>query len=460
MITDMEKCELCSPDFESLKKQLAFFVLAQFLVIGSIILYLGLDFRYLFLINLSIILLVTAILLYFRAPHWIVFCNIFLIALPDYRFLAFRSIDWIALGLTLSLLFSWIMDGNTQLRVKRIDVYIILYLGVILISGLAGGNLSPNLRITLFGFMTFFVTRSFIKNDKQLRTAFFLVTIYGLLLILQMASSFAQHHPDLITFSFSRKEADVSWGSTNYLAALLVLSLPLTLSLFLKVKGVMRKVLLLALIISMTIGVFWTVSRTGALCLGIILIAFSLGLNKRKFLVLLIGLLTAYFLLGPFIYKVVSRFSTHDIVSYFSVLERQSLWEGTWKIFKENPIIGVGMYNAEVVTIFKNKSADPHNIVFKSLAETGIVGFVLLFLIFKELFKNIFKLRKMVKRTDSDRVFYIGFLTTLSVSVFNRMFEVIGDRYEILFWFIMGLLFLLVESKSRDSSFVLFEARK
>ena len=460
MVTNINNYELCSFNFKYLKKQLFLFFLAQFLLIGSIILYLGLDFEYLFLINLSIILLATGILLYLKAPHWIVFCNIFLVGLPAYRFLSFRSIEWISLVLVFSLVFSWFIDGKSQLRTRKIDVYIILYLCVIILSGFASGNLNPNFRITLYGFLTFFAARSFIKNDKQLRVAFILVSIYGLLLIIQMALSFSHHHPELITFTFSRKEADVSWGSTNYLAALLVLTLPLTLSLFFITKRVIQKVLWLALIISIIIGVFWTVSRTGALCLGIILIALLFSFKKRKALILLAGLLVTSLLLSPFINKVVSRFSSHDIVSYLSALERYNLWEGSWKIFKENPIIGVGMYNAEVVTVFKNRSTDPHNIVFKSLAETGIIGFILLLLIFKELFKKVFQFRKIVKGTGIDRIIYTGFLTTLSVSVFNRMFEVIGDRYEVLFWFIMSLLFLMVERKLNNSSFALFEAGK
>lgn len=65
-----------------------------------------------------------------------------------------------------------------------------------------------------------------------------------------------------------------------------------------------------------------------------------------------------------------------------------------------------------------------------------------------------------MEKYELNRIIFTGFLTTLSVSVFNRVFEVIGDRYEILFWFIRGLLFLTVESKSNNSSFVLFEARK
>lgn len=460
MVTGIKKYELNALNFDDLKKRLFFFFLVQFLLIGSIILYLGLDSKYLFFINLSFILLAIAILLYLHAPHWIVFCNIILVALPAYLFLSYRSLDWTALALALSLVFCWLIYGKSPLRIQRIDVYIILYLCVITISGLAGGNLSPDSRIVLYGFITFFAARSFIKNDKQLRAAFFLIPVYGLLLILQMIASFAQHHPELLTFSFSRKEADVSWGSTNYLAALLILVIPLTLSLFFTVKKIRWKILLLALVASMTIGVFWTVSRTGALCLGIIVITLLLNLNRKKLLILLAGLLVTYLLLTPFINKVESRFSSRDVASYFSALERYNLWQGTWEIFKQNPVIGVGMYNAEVRTVLKNRSTDPHNIVLKSLAETGIIGFVLLFLIFRELFKKLFKFRRIVKKTDTDRLIYIGFFITLSVSVFNRMLEVIGDRYEILFWFIVGLLFLMVERKLSNSSFVLFEARK
>ena len=409
MVTEINKYNSDSLNFNDLKKQLFYFFLVQFLLIGSVIIYLGFDFEYLFLINLSFILLVAAILLYFQAPHWIVFCNILLVALPAYFFISVRSIDWIALILTLSMVSSWFIYGKSPLHIQRIDVYIILYLCVITISGLAGGYLSLDSRIVLYGFITFFATRSFIKNDKQLRIAFFLVPVYGLLLILQMTASFAQHHPELLTFSFSRKEADVSWGSTNYLAALLILVLPLTLSLFFTFRKVRWKILLLFFIASMTIGVFWTVSRTGALCLVIIVITLLFSLNKRKALILLAGLLVAYLLMNPFINKVASRFSANDAVSYFSALERYCMWEGSWKIFKQNPIIGVGMYNAEVVTVLRSKSTDPHNIILKSLAETGIVGFVLLLLIFKEVFKKLFKFRKIVKKKNIDRMIYIGF---------------------------------------------------
>jgi O-antigen ligase len=461
MIAHTDKCDLYPLELKKSKKQVLFLFLIQLWLVGGIVLYLGFDFEYLFFAYLGIIALSIIGLLHFKAPSWIIFGILFLAVLPNYGFFPLRLFDCMLLILMFSLIFTWLMYARSELRIEKVDLYIILYLCTAMVSGFVSRRpITYHFIMVVYGFLTFFGTRTFIKEDKQLKGALFLLQACALLIILQMTSSFMHYHPELITTSFSRRQADVSWGSTNYLAALLVLMLPLALSLFFSVKRIIWKVFSLGLVAGMITSVLWTVSRTGALCLFIILIMFLLSFNKRKAMIVLVGLLMAYYLLNPFIAKVLSRFSSHDVISYFAVIERYDLWKKSWKIFMEHPILGVGMGNAEVVTVLKSRSTNPHNLIFKSLAETGIVGFALLLLILKELIKALFKLRKIVKKTNKDRIIYIGFLATLSVSVFNRTLEVIGDRYEVIFWFIMGLLFFVVERKTSNPSFTLFESSK
>jgi len=461
MIADTGECDFYLFDLKKSKKQILILFLVQLWLISSMVLYIGLDFEYLFLANLGVISLAIITLLHFKAPSRTIFGILFLAVLPNYGFASLRLFDCMLLFLMFSLIFTWLTYRKSELSIEKVDLYIILYLSTTMVSGFVSGRpITYHFVTVVYGFLIFFGTRTFIKGDKPLKVALFLLPAYGLLIILQMTSSFLQYHPTLFTTSFFRTQANVSWGSTNYLSALLVLLLPLVLSLFFTVKEIIWRVFLLGLVAGMIMGVFWTISRTGAICLFFILVIFLFSFHKRKIVVILFGLLLAYSILEPFIGKITHRFSSHDIGSYFSVVERYDLWKKSWEIFKENPIIGVGMGNAEVVTVFKNRSTNPHNLIFKSLADTGIVGFALLLLIFKELLKALFKLGRIVKITNKDRIIYIGFLGTLSISVLNRMLEVIGDRYEVMFWFIMGLLFIMVERKTNHPSFVLFESRK
>jgi O-antigen ligase len=436
------------------RKWTRLFLLVQIWLIGSFILHVGLGFEYPFMVSAGILVVSILGLLHFRAPIWIVFWGVLLSVLPNLGFASVRLLDLVLLGLMVSVLFALLTDMRPESKLRRIDAYILLYLSIIFVSGLISGDvLNFHLKSVVYGFLVFFATRSYLGSERKHGKALLLLAACGTLVVLQMAISFMQYHPHLIVTSFARTQADVSWGGTNYLAAILVLLLPLVISQFFLAQRRTVKGLALGLVGAMILAVFWTVSRTGVLCLSLIFLMLLFGLGRKKAWMLLAGLPIAFLVLSPYLGKVTERFSYRDVGSYMSTLDRYDLWKKSWEIFEENPVLGVGMGNAEMVTVLGHRSTNPHNIVFKSLAETGIVGFLLLLLIFMELFRTLFRLRRAIKTTQTGRIMFIGFLITLSVSVFNRMLEVTGDRYEILFWFIMGLLFVTAEQAVKDISF-------
>jgi O-antigen ligase len=138
--------------------------------------------------------------------------------------------------------------------------------------------------------------------------------------------------------------------------------------------------------------------------------------------------------------RLLSVFDTADN----SRVERLLLWEGSWRMFKDHPIVGVGVSNFEeiyndkgyVSPLSKEKLGHAHNNFLQILAENGLLGFIGFCSMFGYflfyLYQNGFK--------KNNPVAMGVFLATISLLIQGLTEFNFGDSAVIrMFWFLLGL---------------------
>lgn len=185
------------------------------------------------------------------------------------------------------------------------------------------------------------------------------------------------------------------------------------------------------------LAMFFENRRSEIICLaGVVFVLFLLSLNpqrmrealKKVFLFLgaaILLVLTVYYLyksgrLGRFeglIQKYVMKEAAGQDVSG----GRLELWEIAWKLFLSHPLFGIGWERFMGYNTFHH---DVHNTYLQWLCETGIVGFVLIFLPTLVLLRMSYKqMKKMIKDRSVDATVtsmaVVGFGTQLFFFVIN-----------------------------------------
>lgn len=178
-------------------------------------------------------------------------------------------------------------------------------------------------------------------------------------------------------------------GTTNTIASFLAVTLPLTIAFTLlpAVSGVFRTAGV-AGIVAQSLGLLGTASRGGVVAvIGGIILAAILCQGSVKQLPKLLGFLAVatltitvgYFLMGDAIKeKFASRFEYNSIGNY--ILDRGQLWLSSWRAFVSNPLLGIGVGNVGFYDIDfgTGQGSESHNLALQTLAEEGIIAFVLL----------------------------------------------------------------------------------
>jgi O-antigen ligase len=178
----------------------------------------------------------------------------------------------------------------------------------------------------------------------------------------------------------------------NILAGFLAISLLLIIGLISVEKNLRKQIALTFIFIVNYIAMFLTASRSAAIAFLIGFFVFVLLTRKQKqidfkplifkFLIIIITITAvAGALLPEFM---TSRFSTTARLEEKSIDERVTGFNDAWKIFKTNPLVGVG-YGNYTLALSQIKPSLPgflyqpvHNVYFLILTEYGLVGLAIL----------------------------------------------------------------------------------
>ncbi|MEF3245497.1 MAG: O-antigen ligase family protein [Caldisericaceae bacterium] len=256
------------------------------------------------------------------------------------------------------------------------------------------------------------------------------------------------------------------WGYQNTFAAFLVLQIYVSFGIYLNLKRTKQKFLFSFVPMFFIFLLFLTVSRGGYIALIVGGIAFLIVFKGRvkevlkELLPVLIGAFLLILFASPkeIIYANIGK--TNILIKFVSgVSSNTSLWDRVHlidlatRIFLKRPLVGFGLgtfrftfaINEWVGESFR---IDPHSLVFKLLAETGLIGTIAFFS-----FVGFILLKGFITSTKSDDVILKGLVAGAIGLVFHMCLDV--DIYPIMFIVLFYVLSLLVEP-----NFITFSAQK
>lgn len=288
-------------------------------------------------------------------------------------------------------------------------------------------------------FLVFLFFVWYIDSEISLKTVFKLYLIGSLIPILvgllQILNVLGSDEINRIQGTFM---------SSNEFAPFLVFNFLIFLSLGFYIQKNYIKICLFGLSLINLYIFFYTYSR-GAMVgiLGaIITYVFIKTRTKKAVIVILVGFLILVLLslsvtLG--LNKFFSRFTEIENGGYdFSTLERIGVWESALKLFKNSPITGVGINNFHEmypkffptygVRLYSDKLYHSHNIFLNTLAEQGIIGFIVLVISLLFIVKKLILMKRSVlTRLDSH---LIPFLFSFFVYfVLHNLFDCVWTAY-------------------------------
>lgn len=252
-------------------------------------------------------------------------------------------------------------------------------------------------------------------------------------------------------------------GDPNYFAQIMVVLLPIALDRIWNEKNVFLKILAVWISFAAFLTVIYTYSRGGFLAM---VVAFALmGLSRQsRFPFIIVGLMvfiiTFQFIPPNYqdrISSILNIFPSGQTVGYTdqSFQGRTSENLVAWNMFRDNPVLGVGVgnyntyyqiYARKLGLEWRTTDRSAHNLYLEVAAERGILGLIVFGGIIAFTLMRVFKAgKKFMLSGQSDfaglaGALGISFMTYLTASIF------LHDAYPRFFWVLVGICWALPQS--------------
>lgn len=230
------------------------------------------------------------------------------------------------------------------------------------------------------------------------------------------------------------------YNDPNYLCTTLLVFLYLVLKSIGMYKNIAIKILVLFEVLMILMLVSFTLSRTGLLCISLLVLIFFLSFIKKHIITSIFLILCISFFSSDFIIEQKGRFNERmfersDDMMYSSNLRLKMSMHGVNFVFS-NPsylFTGIGIGNTGVnnnsKSLYITLSNRDHNSITSSISEQGLLAFILYVLIYWDIFKVIYKI------SSHDRWFKLTML--LSIFIFSTSIWLITF---LPYWFILFVL--------------------
>lgn len=216
------------------------------------------------------------------------------------------------------------------------------------------------------------------------------------------------------------------------------------------VSGIMFLAGLVALIFNGTRGAWIAVAMTAG-----ILLLYYMFKNKHNFIV---GIILVAVCSGLLVNNsaFMHRMSTITNNKYQSNSERLLMWNSAWNMFKDHPVLGVGLgqykdnYQQKYIS---PKAKEPnlehaHNNFMQMLAENGMVGFLGFMAMFTYIIWHNF--RKFLTSKNIYSIAICAVTITLLLQGFTE-FNFGNSAVVKAYWLILGCLVVLAENVNKDN---------
>lgn len=366
----------------------------------------------------------------------------------------------------LSFIIKLFVDKNLKPKATFIDLFILIFIGVIFYSSATSFAPADSFRIALVyaAFILFYIVLvSTVKTRQQfyaLVTLFilgaFVVASFGLY---QNYAGYYEGEPTVQSWTDEEMFKDIrlrvtsTFDNPNVLGEYLVLVIPLCLSMLWVRKNWLNRVIFACMAFVMLICLIFTWSRGAWLGLIFASSVFILLRDRRFVLLGAAGIFALPFVLSP---AIISRFASIGNLQDSSSAYRFSIWIGSLDMIKDYWPSGIGL-GAKAFTMVYPKYAlsgasyalHAHNIYLQLLVEMGIVGLVVFVLLVFGFYKLI--LSACYKTSDN---FLFTFMAALCAGMSGYLLQGMVDNiwynYRIFFTFWTMFSFGLIARRLVD----------
>lgn len=281
----------------------------------------------------------------------------------------------------------------------------------------------------------YFIVMAIVETEEQQKTLVVIMSVIILLIAIKSYRNFSGG----AAFSYDKRVGGpfeaVDLGA-NHFGAFIAHYCSIFFGLFLFDENKKRKYLFLATVLFGLHPLFFAYSRGAYLAAFAVIVFFGI-LKKRSLLFLLVGFLMFWQLILPA--SVVDRITmtkTETGQIEGSAAHRFTMWEIAIGLFEENPIFGSGYGSFGFNVPEDEELKDTHNYYMRILCEQGIIGFVLLLLLFTRALQSGWQLMRKGK-TAFARGFGMGFTGCVFAVMITNLF---GDRFS---YFVLGSYFFI-----------------
>lgn len=408
--------------------------------------------------------ILTSILSIFKKAEWGLLLLVFIIPQPNIYYkihsypMGYILIDFLLLSVLLGIFFQKISSEKSGNEKWIILLIVVSYLSIwncslnfsLPLPLFTGSELFVEWKNYVRAFLLYFFVLKIIKSEDQQKIVLLITCLVILLLAIRSYRNFSGG----ASFNWDKRVGgpfNACGLGSNHFGAFMASYVCVMLGLFL-VDGnnKIRKYLYLATALFTLHPILFSYSRGAYLGFGGAIFLMGLLKNKKLLFTLIICIALWQVVLPE---SVVDRISmTEDTESgqlENSAAGRLELWSRAYQIFIGNPIFGIGytgfsieMKRAENGVVSAGVTlTDTHNFFVKTLCEQGLLGFMILMIVFIQSIKSGWKLFK-TGRTPFNRGLGLGFMAAVFCLVITNMF---GDRFSYLvsgcyFWAIWGLV--------------------
>jgi O-antigen ligase len=193
-------------------------------------------------------------------------------------------------------------------------------------------------------------------------------------------------------------------------------------------------------------ALFLTSSRGGMVACGALLLFSLLFLlpRRRTLAIILASALLAASIAVPLALAAGAEAERLQTVDDFTQASRLALWGAAGIIFMQHPVMGAGFgtfrFDFHQFVPGIKDDLDAHNLYLQTLAETGILGFIVFFISMWMFFRSGFRLLK-----NSDpfwRMVGFGVCGALGVTMVHGMVDyifIVSPQFGNLFWLVLGI---------------------
>ncbi|MBU1342499.1 MAG: O-antigen ligase family protein [Proteobacteria bacterium] len=241
----------------------------------------------------------------------------------------------------------------------------------------------------------------------------------------------------------------VDFGEANFLAAHMVMMLPITGVMLIRSGNIGKLICLVNAVL--TVNTLAMLRSRGGFLAMVVSLGFVIFLAEKKYRLLIIagtafGIIGFFALTDVHFWDRISTISVEEQDRDSSAQGRLALWNIAWEMAKEHPLgIGADNYKPLMGSYGTERhNRDTHSTYFKCLAEIGFHGLLVLGLLIYNCFNILFQIRKIPIRNAQSHIFrlysfglIIALISYLTAGIFISM-----NYIEEFYWMLMMPLFL------------------